>query len=352
MRNIYDIIEEQKAIVDVNIASYDLIYVTEHFINHQENYYLQEGVGEGIKKAANMVADIIKKIIKGIRELINKVVGFFTGRKNDVEKLEQKIQDANNGKVTKPEEQEEKPKDKVEQKKEEIRQRVEKKEEPKVMDAETKARISEKAKKRSASLLDVLKNSKQKVSVRYFAKLDKKMDLSNLFFKNVGNVANEMVSKHVFNKDILVMHIIDKTFRGRGSFDSNSGSAMEITKRIELEIGEDNHDPREYYVSVLADEIYGYLKRTDDAIKYLKGQEKSATDALNKLLKYVEGGINQLNTNEGSEKQNNAIGMIKAASGSISEFVNVMCRSITRGYTTSFQIAKKVTDDYAATMTK
>ena len=62
MRNIYDIIEEQKALVEINIAKYDLDYVTNYLSESSENYYLEEGLGEGIKNAANKVVEIIKKI--------------------------------------------------------------------------------------------------------------------------------------------------------------------------------------------------------------------------------------------------------------------------------------------------
>ena len=44
MRNIYDIIAEQKAMVDVNMAKYDLDYTISQLANNE--YYMQEALGE------------------------------------------------------------------------------------------------------------------------------------------------------------------------------------------------------------------------------------------------------------------------------------------------------------------
>lgn len=73
MRNIYEIIEEQKHMVDVNIAFYELEHVNESYI------YLTEGSGGGIVKK---VVDFIKTIMRKIKELVQKVISLFTGGKS------------------------------------------------------------------------------------------------------------------------------------------------------------------------------------------------------------------------------------------------------------------------------
>lgn len=72
MRNIYDIISEQRLMVEVNFASYDLKYTVEHF---QQNDYLQEGVGESLKKAWETIK-------KWFINIINKIKSFFSKTKN------------------------------------------------------------------------------------------------------------------------------------------------------------------------------------------------------------------------------------------------------------------------------
>ena len=97
MKNIYDIITEQKALVDINIAKYDLDYVTSYLTESSENYYLEEGIGEGIKNTANKVVEVIKKIINKIKEMFRKVINWLTGKKDTKAKLNKEIQDINNG---------------------------------------------------------------------------------------------------------------------------------------------------------------------------------------------------------------------------------------------------------------
>ena len=55
MRNIYDIIAEQKSMVDVNLLSLELKYISEDY------EIIQEGMGEGIKKIINSIIEFIKK---------------------------------------------------------------------------------------------------------------------------------------------------------------------------------------------------------------------------------------------------------------------------------------------------
>ena len=97
MRNIYDIITEQKATIDVKMASYDLEYTINHFMHNQDNYYLQEGFGEGVKNLAKKIIEFIKSIINKIKELIKKVISFFLGTKSEVQKMEEKIAQAEQG---------------------------------------------------------------------------------------------------------------------------------------------------------------------------------------------------------------------------------------------------------------
>ena len=77
MKNIYDIISEQKAIVDVNISSYDLGYTIKSLDN--DNFYLSEGVGENIKNAIDKIIAFAKNMISKIKELIARVIRYITG---------------------------------------------------------------------------------------------------------------------------------------------------------------------------------------------------------------------------------------------------------------------------------
>lgn len=375
MGNIYDIIKTQKAEIDVKFASYDLMYVTEHFTNNEELYYLEEGFKEKAKNAANAVIEFIKNIIKRIGELIDKAINFFRRGRKDVQDLENQIKDANNGTNTKKEDPEEKARrekedrereerikyydKKIEANREEIKANREKFEkemrEKERQSAEEKAkreeqakrdRVHEKAKKRAANLHEVLKNSNQKVSIKDYTALNKKMELSNNFFNAVNAALKEVYSKKITNPDIFVDLVVDKTFRKGGSHDVNGGKAMSVDNRIKLELFE-SEEKHERNVGVLADKIMKYLNETDNAIKYLEGQKRAANDTLNKLLSMV--GANDIATSLDKDAEK-IINVIRVSASIVSEFVNAMCRNISTTYSAYFIVAKKVTDDYSRSM--
>ena len=76
MRNIYDIIAEQKSMVDINLLSLELKYISEDY------EIIQEGLGEGIKKIINSIVEFIKKMIRKVKEFISKITGYFRNDEN------------------------------------------------------------------------------------------------------------------------------------------------------------------------------------------------------------------------------------------------------------------------------
>lgn len=93
MKNIYNIITEQKAFVDFNISKYDLEYTISQFENNE--YYIQEGLGESIQNAGRKVIEFIKKIISKIRDMVRAVINIFRKNNDPIKKLEAKIDMAN-----------------------------------------------------------------------------------------------------------------------------------------------------------------------------------------------------------------------------------------------------------------
>ena len=369
MRNIFDIITEQRLAIDCSLAYHDLEYTILHLSDNQEDYYIQEGLGESVGNIAKKVIEFIKTLIVKIKELVKKVINFIFGKRETVKKINNEIKAANNGeappaggsaegqaavdKVKAAADAQQKETEKAikardarlrKEQEEKARQEKQAAREKHQKEQERKKSIK-KTYKKVDDIEGVLNQCNTKVSVRYFCPLQRKVDLANKFFANVNSVSRELVSKNVIDDDIFVMHVIDKTFRGRGSFDGNNGSAMAITRRIELEIGEDNHEPREYTISILTKEIMEYLNKGQEAVKYLQGQEKTATDTLNKLLKYVE-------TTSHNNDNSKHISLIKSASSAIGEFVNVMCQSIVRAYDASVAIAQRAKTEYVDSIRK
>ena len=379
MRNIYDIIAEQKAIIDINIASYEMNYLNEYFTNNNDDLYIQEGIGDTLKNLAAKVIQFIKAVINKIKEIAHKLINWITGKKDTVKKLNDEINEANMAagggggegssnndkqpkdskkdndeddgleeireKIKKQKEENEKYKKEAERKQKEREEAKRKQKEQE--EAERKER-KDKAMKKLNNIEEVLKECKTKAKFVPFTTLDNKVNLAKKFFNNMERVSQDLISKNIINDDILIREVIDKTFTGPGGFDTNSGSAMEISKRIDLELVESSDTPIESYISVHADKIYDYISKGDQAIKYIQGQEKTAVNNLNKLLRYVEqiSSGNQLAGDDA--KLNKRINMIKAASSAISEFVMAICKSIVKSINVSTSLAEKAKNDYKA----
>ena len=68
MKNIYDIITEQRSLIDINISNYDIEYLTNYIFESQDTLYIEESSG-----LVQKVIEFIKSIIRKIKELIAKV---------------------------------------------------------------------------------------------------------------------------------------------------------------------------------------------------------------------------------------------------------------------------------------
>lgn len=379
MRNIYDIIAEQKAVVDINMASYDLNYTISHITNN--DYYIQEGVGESIGNLIKKVIAFIKSLLQKIKDLIKGVINFFTGNKDKVRKMNQEIADANAGnfggggsgggggeggneksvddftknnknETEKLKKENEERRAKMQKEREEREKEAELKQQKREAERKAKEQENEKRKqselKKASDIKFVIENSNTRITTTFFPPLERKTDLANKFFKAMNATANELVSKHIIDYDILVGTVIDRTFKGRGGLSGTSGKDANLEQRIRLEINEIDKTEREFYVSTLAKNIISYLEGGDEAIKYLHGQEKVASDNLNKLLRYLEQAERSGGLSNGDEDIQQRVRMINAASSLIGQFVNIICRSIATSNQKSLQIAEKAKNDYIA----
>lgn len=373
MRNIYDIITEQKIVIDINMSSYDMEYTINQLYEQCDLYCVQEGVGEGIKNVANKIIEFIKSIIRKIRELIQKVINFFTAKKDVVKMMDKQIQDAVNdikpngsggiaavdkvkkaadeqaartAQIKKEHEEKKAAYEKAEREmkeKEDAEKRKYEDEERAMKEKERNEKI-----KKANNIYEVLKNSKTRVQVTHFVGIQKKMDLSNKFFNAVQTTAKEFAERGNVNDVAFKNFVLDRAFRGRGGvgFSSSEEQSKSLKYRIELELGEDGETPREHYVSVLADVVYDYLNEANEIINYISSQGKVAEDNLGKLIKMLEQMRNQSVTSREEMETQQKMNMVKMASSMIAEFVNVMCMNITNCYNVSLKIADKAKTDY------
>ena len=390
MRNIYDIIAEQKAMVDVNIASYDLQYTNEHFMINQDMYYLQEGFKDSIKNIVKKVKEFIKKIIQKIKELYRKVIGFFKKSDDTVEDLEKKIKDAANGvgatgaaaaaaagaaNLAKKEgEKKEKPK-KEEPKKEEkkegpkapkvddAKKNIEKYEEPK------KEEKKEEPKKEGPKFSDNKdpQNAKSKQKYGKYAGRGSKVDglksllavselevnvikygpLGNreLFTGKLGGAFSKALDECLNGNNIHTdpnefVNVLTKNFSGwstknfHGGGYNDDGSGFVKSLRDFLH---DETEPKTYKVKDIAETVYSYSKAGRHFLKYVTQMEKSLSDNLNGMLRELDAIEKK---DEGEEA---AVRIINKAASIANGTFGYIVQSTARAVSTYLGICRRVT---------
>ena len=447
MRNIYDIITEQKSMVDFRISCFELSYLTEEFD------YLEEGFTDGVKNMIKKVIDFIKKIIAKIKETVNKAIDFLFGRKRSSSgskstnsgtnnKSTNNSGESNNGepKLTPEEERQMKeednkalqnmwneftkavneydgnnrdvrreilvglhlamddnaqrykkclnyinshkpsiwethkdyddipPRDKWDNEyfgllQSDLSQNLSKERADHIL---TVLNYIEKGPKNAKSTnnnkqvqtsnktevtkstdpKDILKNSKITVKTFVPSPLQKKMDLANKFFSAVDSVTQQMKSMKLYDGDILVKTIIERTFKDRAKFKDQlvGGKGFMGMEDLEylfnLNTGFEK-DEVTTLISSLADKLIPYLN-SDEAVKYLRAKEKAATDNLNKMIKILEDAERQQGALSASNINiNDMSSAVRDTSTLIANFIQIVCKSIVRCSSLATQLLEK-----------
>lgn len=307
MKNIYDIITEQKAIVDVNIASYDLEYTVNHMIDN--DCYLQEGLGDNVRNIAQKVIEFIKTIINKIKELVNKAIGYFKNMKRgkliDLDKINFSVGNPPNINV--------KPGDNTQK------------------NQQKEITITEQ------ELVSAIKASQKKVNVIRYVNLNIKKDLADRFLSSVYSTS----SRFTEDKDGVVNHIYLKSilkqgFRGEGSIKKHGlDEKISIVDRIKLELNEPT-EPQEYTIANLANELFSY-NETDEIISIINNLNKTAIDGLNKLKQKIES----------KEIQDNAsLNEVQKVTSMTASFVGYLIPNISKAFNSYKKIVNVAVNDY------
>ena len=360
MRNIYDIMAEQRSFIDTKMASHDLDYTINYFTGNQDVYFVQEGLGEGIKNAATKVIEFIRAVINKIKELFRKIIDFFSKRRSGKERFKEtmnNISDKKSGgggssnntnsasnKNDKSDDQE-KPSNNAksdDQEKPSNNAKSDDQEKPSKEDGGGGNQYY-KFKNGSApqSIRMHVQNSLRTVSIIKFASLDIKSKVSDTFFNTILSVSGNLVANYDNASDKLFMKNIKKNlFKGEGSF-KNMPEAS-IADRIRAEIKEPT-EPETIKVADLDELIEEYVYIGTDTIdRNLKGWHDTAIKNLNGLeekMKKIQ--------NEGNDRTND-ISNIKQVTAMVSNFMNFMPMNILNAYNTLDKIFNQINSDAEA----
>jgi hypothetical protein len=373
MRNIYDIIAEQKAITDINMASYDLNYTIEYFMVDE---YVEEGIGESLRNLGQKIIEFIKTIIRKIGELIRKAIDHLSGRKTgrtmedlqnahvkgegENKKQEQPKQQAQPQKQEQPKQQaqpqkQEQPKQQSQQQDQsqpKQQAQPQKQEQPK-SNGMYDANIHKGKDPSKLSREEILKGSLRTVSMVKYASFDVKEKVSHKFLNSIygaavrclGGEGGGMAGK------AFMSAITRSCFEGGGSFKTNKED-IPLTDRILLEINESKEPsnvkvrdiPAELIKSYeVGDMKYGGDEKNKDEAKGLKRFLKKLGDNANKALNDLKRQCEQLQNGDNSQSLNN----IQHATNMISTFVNFMTLNIVTAYNDLRKILSQTINDYA-----
>lgn len=337
MKNIYDIISEQKYIVDVNIASYDLEYVATYF---NKNEYLQEGVGETVKNVAKKVIEFIEAMIKKIKELVKKIINYILGKRgNGYQKAMQQIKSNS------------KPNDEVKNKEEQSTANSGGSTTDNTSNSNGNVYDKNMFKgvdKNKLSIQDIFKGSLRTVRIIKYAPFEKKAELGNSFLESVNVVVrnyneNENATEI---KDVFIKAIERTCFKGAGSFKTNKDRNLTIAQRARLELGE-SEEPVEMKVKDIDMDVFLSYCGTDtpdgDRNAELKAffdkMDKESTIHLNKLKSRLQS--------VGSDDA--SIGRVEQVISMVGSFVNFLMTDVFKAYNTFDKLAMQIVRDFLAT---
>lgn len=367
MKNIYDIIKEQKIIIDMNIIRYDMEYTNNQFLIN-ESFIVQEGI-EGIKKGLAKIVEIIKKCINNIKEIILKIFGFFKKEPDIIKEASDDIKKIN----MLADKKEEQPKLKEEPKKEE---------QPKP------PKVGEYTILNQNRAMDIksVKNGNSKKRVDYFgvnttvANLKELLDICDLriylkepcgsfkkrekIMNDVPGIFNNAIDETLkkfdinekdvygkgknFNASNLFMSIVSMKLFGEKHEFTGSESESSFVSLLKKELGDEitsgskidgstyKKTTNSYYVRQLSDEIIAYCSKSTQFCIDVKKTGKRLIDRLNKLIDELETHNDSLLFQVGNK-----------ISSIMLEFFHYITLSTTKMYNTYKKIVKKVVREYA-----
>lgn len=330
MRNIYDIIAEQKAMVDVNMAKYDLNYTVDHFFT---NDYLQEGVGDAVKNAAQKVIVFIKTLMAKIKELIKKMLNYLGVRQPKVTMDD--LKNAKKDEDAKPEAEQDK---KAEGEKESPGNYYD----TKIHAGKDPDSLSED---------DILRGSLRKVNMIKYVEFGIKKQITVNFMDAVYQVA-ELHNSDLNEAGPRFMKALERQcFKGDGSFKKNKD--MNIVDRIKAELKEPT-EPEDIVVKDIPGKlIFSYVEEdlelgADDLKnrgvgirKFLNSLDDNATKSLNKLKSKLEG-LQNGGTDVGADSFSN----IQKVLTMTSTFISYMTTNIFNAYNKLWTIFEQAIMDY------
>lgn len=317
-RNIYEIISEQKALVDINMASYDLIYTISNI--NDEFTYSTESFGSKVKEIIEKFIQFVKAFLNKIKEFVSKIFNFFRGGNDKVKTIEDKLKNANEKDVGDGEN---------------------KKDEPKQDQKNTKLAVTFSGE--ANTIQDLIKVSKGKYSTKLIGPLSKKIETIKALDK-----VEEVYDK--LGEEMQKM--------GKGSFKFESGMLVKELKRVMFNDPNCDNIPTKlanmfgdgdmtvtFEISSKANEIIDYVTKGGVFGKTLMQGQKMMDD---EFKEYVND-VKKMAAQEEKVTEatiNKVVNELQHIANMIGTIFNYTSRATLNGYNQYMALCSKLCDEY------
>lgn len=281
LKNIYDIIAEQKCIVDINMTSYGLNYLFESV------EYINEGFGESIQNFGKKVVEFIKSIIQKIKELVRNVISFFRKSQSNINEINKEIEDINaeyyagGGDGGGNSEDKPKKKDKEEPPKQQPRPEPPKREEPPKQQPRPEQPKPKKKPEIKNDIEAVLMTTDIKYNGTIYGDISKRMSFLSLMIGYHDSVYKE-IAISIKNNDGKRKGTDYRKLLDEKLFKNPDASLPEMMREA-LDDGDPEHATNinvQHYTKI----ILGYLRNGEDFIKRIQNAERDLVGKCEKLI--------------------------------------------------------------------
>ena len=334
MRNIYDIINEQRTNVELDLMKHDMNYTLAYFSNN--TYLCESTVSDLFKKIIEFIKSVINKMREITKKLISILFGTNSGRKR-VEELERQIAEEVAAQNKRNREEAGKNASNVK-----FKMDVEFKTERRASNHNPSDYYDDQMFKgqnlANISMAEKIKGSKRTVGIVKYVHFDKKKEVTNNFMDAVyATVGNYLADYDNVNK--LFLTSIERTcFKGPAKNQKKLG----VVERLKIELGE----PSEIVQLKIAELDYGIIESYYNE-KEIANFLENADVAVKKSLEDLKSKMKKLEQTEGNNVTSEDFNNIEKVVVMVSQFMTYIAQNVVKAHKVSTNILIQVLVDFA-----
>ena len=334
MRNIYDIINEQRTNVELDLMKHDMNYTLAYFSNN--TYLCESTISDLFKK----IIEFIKSVINKMREIIKKLIGMLFGAnsgKKRVEELERKIAEEVAAQNKRNREEADKRGSNLK-----FKVDVEFKTERKASNYNPSDYFDEQMFKgqnlENLSTAEKLKGSKRTVGIVKYVHFDKKKEVTTNFMDAVYATVGNYLSDYDNVNELFLKSIERTCFKGPAKNQKKLG----VVDRLKIELGE----PSEIVQLKIAELDYKIIESYYDEKEIAKFLENADTE-VNRSLEDLKSKMKKLEQTEGNNVTSEDFNNIEKVVVMVSTFMTYITQNVVKAHKVSVNILIQVLMDFA-----